>query len=184
MVNKLSEGNPDAFPVFYDRYSKLIYYTIQSIEKDLTEDIFQDFFVRLQDTCFRSLQMWNRSRPLPGYLRQVVRNFTLDKLRKEKPYREQRGSDVLEHLDVESNEASIQETIEMRDMRKAAIHAWAKLPSVRDRRLICGKFHRETPPDIAADRERLNPGAFRKALFDAQRRYLAIVKISMPEFFS
>ena len=184
LINKLAEGNQAASTLFYNRYSRLIYYTIQNVEKDLTDDIFQDFFVRLHDTRFRALQLWNRSRPLPGFLRQVVRNFALDRLRKEKPHRDQRGSDVLEDLEVESEEASAQETIEMREMRRGAIRAWAQLPSARDRRLICDKYHRDTPSGVAADREHLSPGAFRKALFDAQRRYMALVKLSIPEFFA
>jgi RNA polymerase sigma factor (sigma-70 family) len=184
LINKLAEGDRAAFTVFYNRYSKLIYYTIQNVEKDLADDIFQEFFARLHDTRFRALRLWNRSRPLPGFLRQVVRNYTLDKLRKERPHRNQSGSDVLEELQVESEEVSAQETIEMREMRKGAIRAWAQLPSARDRRLICGKYHRDTPSGVAAEREQLNPGAFRKALFDAQRRYMALVKLSIPEFFS
>jgi RNA polymerase sigma factor (sigma-70 family) len=184
LINKLAEGDRAAFTVFYNRYSKLIYYTIQNVEKDLADDIFQEFFARLHDTRFRALQLWNRSRPLPGFLRQVVRNYTLDKLRKERPHRNQRGSDVLEELQVESEEVSAQETIEVREMREGAIRAWAQLPSARDRRLICGKYHRDIPPSVAAEREQLNPGAFRKALFDAQRRYMVPVKLSMPEFFS
>ena len=184
LINKLAEGDRAAFTVFYNRYSKLIYYTIQNVEKDLADDIFQEFFARLHDTRFRALQLWNRSRPLAGFLRQVVRNYTLDKLRKERPHRNQSGSDVLEELQVESKEVSAQETIEVREMRKGAIRAWAQLPSARDRRLICGKYHRDSPSGVAAEREQLNPGAFRKAMFDAQRRYMALVKLSIPEFFS
>jgi RNA polymerase sigma factor (sigma-70 family) len=184
LINKLAEGNKAAFKVFYDRYSKLIYYTIQNIEKDLAEDIFQEFFVRLQDTGFRSLQMWNRSRPLQGFLRQVVRNFALDKLRQEKPHRNRRGSDVLEDLEVESGEVSAQERIEMCQMRKGAIRACAQLPSARDRRLIRDKFHRNVPSGVAAEREHLSPGAHRKAVFDAQRRFMALLKVLMPEYFS
>ena len=184
LINKLAEGDRAAFTVFYNRYSKLIYYTIQNVEKDLVEDIFQEFFERLHDTRFRALQLWNRSRPLPGFLRQVVRNFALDKLRKERPHRAQKGSDVLENLEVPSEEVSVQEAIEMRQMRKGAIKAWAQLSSTRDRRLICGKYHRDTPSAVAAEREGLNPGTFRKALFDAQRRYMALVQLSIPEYFS
>jgi RNA polymerase sigma factor (sigma-70 family) len=184
LINRLVEGNRAAFPAFYSRYSKLIYRTIQNVERDLVEDIFQEFFARLHDTQFRALQLWNRSRPLSGFLRQVVHNFALDKLRKERPHRNQRGSDVLEELQVESEEVSAQETIEMREMRKGAIRAWAQLPSVRDRRLICGKYHRDTPPGVAAEREHLSPGTFRKALFDAQRRYMVLIKVSIPEYFS
>ena len=106
LINKLAEGDRAAFTVFYNRYSKLIYYTIQNVEKDLVDDIFQEFFARLHDTRFRALQLWNRSCPLPGFLRQVVRNYTLDKLRKERPHRAQRGSDVLENLAVSSEEVS------------------------------------------------------------------------------
>jgi DNA-directed RNA polymerase specialized sigma24 family protein len=142
------------------------------------------FFLRLQTTQFRALQLWNRSRPLPNYLRQVVRNFVLDRLRSEKRYRGQKGSDALEELEIAAEDASAQEKIEMRQMRKGAIKAWAQLASPRDRRLICGKYHRDIPPSLAAAREGLNAGTFRKALFDAQRRYMALVKVSIPEYFS
>jgi RNA polymerase sigma factor (sigma-70 family) len=184
LVNRLAEGDRVAFTAFYNRYAKLIYYCIRQIEKDLTDDIFQDFFLREQNTQFRALQHWNRGRPLPNFLRQVVRNFTLDKLRKERPHRGHKGSDVLENLVVTSEEVSAQEAIEMRQMREGAIKAWKELPTARDRRLICGKYHRDTPSAATAKRLKLNPGAFRKALFDAQRRYMALVKRAIPEYFS
>jgi RNA polymerase sigma factor (sigma-70 family) len=184
LVNKLADGDTPAFIAFYNRYAKLIYYCIQQLEKDLADDIFQDFFLRLQNTKFRALQLWNRSLPLPNYLRKVVRNFVLDRLRSEKRYRDQKGSDALEGLEIASEDASAQEKIEMRQMRKGAIRAWAQLASAKDRRLICGKYYRDTPSSVAADREGLNANAFRKALFDAQRRYMALVKVSIPEYFS
>jgi RNA polymerase sigma factor (sigma-70 family) len=184
LVNRLAKGDTTAFLAFYDRYGKLIYYCIQQIDKDLADDICQDFFLRLQTTQFRALKLWNRSRPLPNYLRQVVRNFVLDRLRSEKRYRDQKGSDALDELEIAAEEASAQEKLEMRQMRKGAISAWAQLASAHDRRLICGKYHRDTPPSVAAEREGLNAGTFRKALFDAQRRYMALVKVSIPEYFS
>ena len=90
---------------------------------------------------------------------------------------------MLEGLEIASNEISAQETLEKRDLRRSAIKAWLQLSSTRDRRLICGKFHRDTPPSVAAEREGLNAGTFRKALFDAQRRYMALVRASVPEYF-
>ena len=185
LVDKLAERNEEAFRTFYKRYSKLIYYTIQNVDKDLADENFQEFFLRLQDTRFRALQMWNRSRPLPGFLRQVVRNFALDRLRKEKKANPRRsGSDEIDRLEVASEDISAQEIFEMREMRKGAVRAWAQLPSARDRRIICGKYFRDTSSGAAAEREFLSPGAYRKALFDAQRRFLALVKVSMPEYFS
>ena len=184
LVNRLASGDMTAFTAFYNRYAKLIYHCIQQIEKDLADDVFQDFFLRLQKTQFNALQLWNRSRPLPNYLRQVVRNFVLDRLRSEKRYRDQKGSDALDELEIAAEEASAQEKLEMRQMRKGAISAWAQLASAKDRRLICGKYYRDTPSSVAADREGLNANAFRKALFDAQRRYMALVKVSIPEYFS
>ena len=55
---------------------------------------------------------------------------------------------------------------------------------MRDRRLICGKYHRDTFPGAEAEREDLRPATFRKALFDAQRRYMVLIKVSIPEYFS
>ncbi len=183
IVNRLVDGDPEAFAAFYTRYGKLIYYCIQQIEKSAAEDVFQEFFVRLQNTQFRPLRLWNRSRPLPNFLRQVVRNLVLDRLRSEKRYRNQQGSEVLDELEIASEEVSAEETMEKRDLRRGAIKAWLQLSSQRDRRIICGKFHRDTPPNVAAEREGLSAGTFRKALFDAQRRYMAFVKVSVPEYF-
>ena len=184
LIDRLVGGDGAAFNVFYARYSKLIYHVIKRIDTASTDDIFQDFFYKLQESRFKALRMWNRSSPLPSFLRQVVRNFTLDKLRTEKPRRAPLVSDALEGLEVEAADPSAEEAVEMRDLRRGAIRAWAQLPSERDRRLVCGKYFRDTPSAVAAERERLNPGAYRKALFDAQRRYLALVKLSLPEYFS
>ena len=102
LVNRLADSNGAAFNAFYGRYAKLIYYSIQKMEKDLTEDIFQDFFVWLQYTQYRALRCWNRSSPLPNFLRQVVRNFALDRLRSQKRYRDQKGSDALRDVEIAS----------------------------------------------------------------------------------
>lgn len=184
LVNRLAEGDRVAFTAFYNRYAKLIYYCVRQIEKDLTDDIFQDFFLWLQNTQFRALQLWNRGRPLPNYLRQVVRNFALDRRRSEERHRGRRGPDAPEELGIASEDVSAQEKIEMRELRRGAIKAWARLEKPRDRRLICDKYHRETPSSVAAEREGINANAFRKALFDAQQRYTALVKRSIPEYFS
>ena len=184
LVNRLANGDRVAFTAFYNRYAKLIYYCVRQIEKDLTDDIFQDFFLWLQNTHFRALQLWNRTRPLPNYLRQVVRNFALDRRRSEERHRGRRGPDAPEELGIASEDVSAQEKIEMLELRKGAIKAWGQLPSKRDRRLICDKYHRDTPSSVAAEREGINANAFRKALFDAQRRYMALVKGSIPEYFS
>lgn len=142
IVNRLVEGDAEAFAAFYNRYAKLIYYCVGQIEKNSPDDIFQDFFVRLQNTQFRPLCLWNRSRPLPNFLRQVVRNLALDRLRSEQRYRRQDGSDVLDEIEIASEAASAQEKMEARDLRRGAIKAWPQLSSPRDRRIICGKFHR------------------------------------------
>ena len=184
LIDKLADDDRAAFAAFYSRYSKLIYYTVRSVERDLADDIFQDFFLRLQDTRFRALRMWNRSLPLSGFLRQVVRNFALDRLRKEKTGPRTGGSNEIESLELESGDISAQEVLEMRETRKGAIRAWAQLPSARDRRLICGKYYRDTSSGAGATREGLTPGAYRKALFDAQRRFMALVKASIPDYLS
>ncbi|RBP09768.1 RNA polymerase sigma factor (sigma-70 family) [Roseiarcus fermentans] len=184
LIERLVEGDRAAFGEFYERYSQLIYHSIRRLDADLCDDLFQEFFARLQETRFRALQQWGRTRPFPGFLRQVVRNFVLDRLRRERTRRRAFESAEDPAGEVETGEVSAQEAIEMRQLRKGAIKAWSKLSSVRDRRLICVKYFRDLPPAVAAERERLNPGAYRKALFDAQRRYMALVKLSLPEYFS
>ena len=184
LIDGLVEGDQAAFTAFYERYSRLIYHLISRLESDIGDDIFQEFFVKLQETRFRALQQWRRSRPFPNFLRRIVRNFALDRLRSETMRRRAIELDDVSLDDVDSGEVSVQEAIEMREMRKGAIRAWSELPSERDRRIICGKYFRDIPSALAAERERLAPGAYRKALFDAQRRFMTLVKRSLPDYFS
>ena len=184
LINRLVVGDEDSFSAFYKRYGRLIYYCIQQHRTSSTDDIFQDFFLKLQSNQFRALSLWERSRPLPSYLRVVVKNFCIDWERSERRHRHPEGADELAKLAQRPDESPSPELQhERRDLRRGAIKAWLSLSSKRDQRLICDKFHRETPQSVAAEREGLSPGAFRKALFDAQKRYLNIVQQAVPEYF-
>lgn len=183
LIERLVAGDRSAFGVFYERYSRLIYHSIRRFDDTLGDDFFQEFFERLHETRFRALEQWRGSRPFPGFLRQVVRNFVLDRLRRESG-RRRIETDGLPDDEVEAGGESVEAAIQMRELRKGAIRAWARLTSARDRRIICVKYFRDLPAAEAATREQLNPGAYRKALFDAQRRYLSLVRNSLPEYFS
>ena len=184
LANRLVAGDTDAFNAFYKRYGRLIYYCIQQSTDLAPDDIFQEFFLRLQGSQFRALAQWERSRPLPSFLRAIVKNFVIDRHRSEKRHKNHSDIDDNSNQNLVDQAPTGQDLREKRDLRRGGINAWLKLSSPRDQRLICGKFHRETPPAVAAEREGLSSGAYRKALFDAQKRYLLLVQQAVPEYFA
>jgi len=229
LVNRLVDGDRAAFAEFHRRYERVIAHCIRSSVRGNprmeTDDLLQDFFLKLQATAFRDLNRWNRQTPLPLFLRHIVGNFVIDRYRADptSPGRGQRnispnqdernprpsavtwfsgkrsrlfganrstpGRLVLEPLDDEQHDSDVPGTspsaaLESRQLRRRGLEAWAKLTSGRDRRLICIKFHRETPADQAAALEGLSAGTYRKAVFDAQKRYLTHLRSLAPEFFS
>ena len=99
-----------------------------------------------------------------------------------KPHRGDEGAED-EEESISGWHAPPDTRLESRELRRRGILAWSRLSSERDRRLICGKFHRETPADAAATAEGLSPGTFRKAIFDAQKRYTASLRLVAPEFY-
>jgi RNA polymerase sigma factor (sigma-70 family) len=230
LVNRLVEGDTAAFVEFYRRYERVIAHCIRVAVRGNprmeTDDLLQDFFVKLQATAFRDLNRWNRQTPLPLFLRHIVSNFAIDRYRADptSPGRRRRdasppeddrnpkpsvvtwlsgkrsrlfgghrgapGRLALEPLDDDERHdpdapgSNPSAALESRQLRRRGLEAWAKLTSERDRRLICIKFYRETPADRAAAQEGLSAGAYRKAVFDAQKRHLTHLRSLAPEFFS
>ena len=90
----------------------------------------------------------------------------------------------LDDNDLEDFSADPTAALESRQLRRRGLEAWARLTSDRDKRLICAKFHRETPADKMAAQEGLSAVTFRKAIFDAQKRHIAHLRTLAPEFFS
>ena len=184
IVDRLLRGVPGAFDLFYQRYERLIYHCIrrQADAADV-DDIFQSFFVRLVARDYRVLRLWQRGSSLPNYLSRVIRNFVVDFQRK-KP----RGETLVGGLqDLEEHEREGEETVGtalvLKQLRKKALQAWAKLDR-RDRLLVCCKFHRDLTNEAMAERLNLTGGALRTALSRAQGRLLASLKALAPEYFS
>lgn len=211
LVNRLVGGDLSAFPLFYHRYARLIRHCIAKRTHLEADDLLQEFFVKLQTGNYKALDHWNRVTPLVNYLAIIVRNFTIDAHRRQfgrtktstdtdhpAPsligwvkgliFRGARGGEDDpgdDESDQESDWHAPPDTRwERRELRKQGIRAWSQLSSPRDRRLICGKFHRDTPAEQAALAEGLSGGTFRKAMFDAQRRYMALLRGVAPEFFA
>lgn len=92
-------------------------------------------------------------------------------------------SEELDTLAGEDVSLRADDKIERRSLRRSGIKAWLELRSDRDRRLICYKYHRDTPNEVIGQRENLTGGAIRKALFDAQKRFMLHLKVVAPEYF-
>lgn len=84
LVAALILGEPEAAEVFVQRWSPMIY-GIAKQDFRLTDadaqDIFQTVFERLCEKDFRRLRLWNGQSPLGSYLRILVRNLIIDRMR-------------------------------------------------------------------------------------------------------
>ena len=211
LINRLSDGSKLAFSEFYRRFGILIMRHIRGMTRDKPrlepDDLLQEFFLKLQATAYRDLNLWNRQTPLPLFLRHIVRNFVIDRWRADptSPGRRRQTAvtpgdrqepatgrvrfesvDDLWERDAEAEKdlrPDPADVLEARELRRQGLTAWARLTSDRDRRLVCGKFHRDIPADEACAREGLSSGAYRKAIFDAQKRLLGHLRALAPEFF-
>ncbi len=185
LINGLVSGSQNSFETFYRRYEKLIYHCIRSrVKTGDADEIFQEFFIKLQSNHYRSLDLWNRNSSFVNYLSTIVRNFTIDRLRAKSNRELSVGhSEELDTLAGEDVSLRADDKIERRSLRRSGIKAWLELRSDRDRRLICHKYHRDTPSEVIGQRENLTGGAIRKALFDAQKRFMLHLKVVAPEYF-
>jgi RNA polymerase sigma factor (sigma-70 family) len=195
LVDRLIRGVPGAFDLFYQRHKRVIYHCIRARADALdADDLLQSFFERLIEGDHHILKLWQRGTSLPIYLSRVIRNFVIDFHRTKRSRK--RTADALSGLAlidtplVKEGTTSgaplraeeITPTIELRELRRLGLQAWAKL-DVRDRFLVCGKLHRELSNETMAERLKLTEGALRTALSRAQGRLFAGLKIMAPEYF-
>jgi RNA polymerase sigma factor (sigma-70 family) len=145
---------------------------------------------------YRILKLWQRGTSLPIYLSRVIRNFVIDfhRANRIRTRLEVAADGVDRHEkdpDAPRNKKTpgaphqmdeITAAIELRELRKAGLQAWANLDT-RDRFLMCGKFHRELDHDAMAERLKVTAGALRTALSRAQGRLLERLKTIAPEYF-
>lgn len=185
IVNNLVAGKPQAFEIFYQQYSKLIYHCIRSRESSgNVDEYFQDFMLKLHSTNYRSLNNWSRSASFKSYLSVIVRNFVIDRQRANSKKELASGSatDLEKPLGADLDKLPDQK-IEARELRKAGLKAWSKLSSDRDRCLICDIYHRDRDNDLISQSLGLSGGTLRKAVFDAKRRFMLSLRDAAPEFF-
>lgn len=185
LVNALARGDTRLFATFYDRYSKLIRHCIISRTRMDVDDLLQNFFARLHEKGYRQLDGWDRKSRLSGYLSVIVKNFVIDEWRVS-PNAKYKFEE-LKDLDLEEAHTAPgtmpDAAYESLQLRRRGIMAWSKLPTPRDRCLICNHYHRETPPQLAATTVGLTDGAFRTALSRANERYLGLLQKTAPEYF-
>jgi RNA polymerase sigma factor (sigma-70 family) len=195
LVDRVLRGVPGAFDTFYRRHKRLIYHCIRARSDAIdADDLLHSFFERLIERNYHILKLWQRGTSLPIYLSTVIRNFVIDFHRAKRSRRT--TADALARLAlidtplVKEGTTSgaplraeeITPNLELRELRRLGLQAWAKL-DVRDRFLVCGKFHRELSNEAMAARLKLAEGALRTALSRAQGRLLAGLKIRAPEYF-
>lgn len=185
LVNALVGRDTRSFATFYNRYCKLIRHCISSRTDMDADDLLQIFFAKLHEKGYRQLDGWDRKSRLSGYLAFLVRNFVIDQWRKS-PNAKYKFEE-LKDLDLEEANTAPgtmpDAAYESLQLRRRGITAWSKLPTPRDRHLICNHYHRETPPHLAALSVGLTDGAFRTALSRANHRYLELLRKTAPEYF-
>ena len=84
LVKVYEEGNNAAFEVLLTRYNSKVYYYIYQIvrDKELTEDIFQDTFIKAVMTIQQG--RYFESGKFLGWINRIAHNLIIDHFRKEK----------------------------------------------------------------------------------------------------
>jgi RNA polymerase sigma-70 factor (ECF subfamily) len=87
LLSRVRAGDPQAFADLYDRYSSLVFgYSLRLIrDRALAEDVTQEVFL----TLFRRGTSYDSSRPFVPWLLTLVKNKTIDFLRRSKGRAEQ-----------------------------------------------------------------------------------------------
>lgn len=190
LINALTDSKPGAFEIFYKRYHRLIYHIvkckIQGIYSTDVDDVFQDFFTDLKAKNYRQLGMWNRSSSFVSYLSTIVRNFTLDQIRKKNSYTaslKKINTEQTEFDKIDPTDSALDKLIH-KALKRSGIKAWLNLQNPRDRRLICDKYHKNSPYEKISSREGLNNNATRQAIFAAQQRFMSNLRLMAPEYFT
>jgi len=194
LVDQLLRGVSGAFELFFRRYQRLINHCVRArADAGDVDDLVQGFFERLMARDYRDLKLWQRGTSLPVYLSVVIRNFVTDfnraKYARQKKFAVQfdtLSEHALKNVSEEGANITIAEeitsAIELRELRKLGIQAWAKLEK-RDRFIVCGRLHRELNNETMAERLELTGGALRTALSRAHVRLLLGLKTLAPEYF-
>lgn len=91
LVDRLISGDHEAADLFTTRFSRLVWAVLLrdfGLPRDLSEDLYQDLFLRLWDDDYRRLRNWSRQGDFASYLTTIVRHLSLDRLRARAPERE------------------------------------------------------------------------------------------------
>jgi len=172
LVAALILGDPDAAGVFVRRWSPVIY-GIARQEFRLSEadaqDVFQSVFERLCEKDFRRLRLWNGRGSLGGYLRRLVRNLIIDRLR---------GSHDCPEPDLDPEEGEVDEPVRglVRDAEAECIRGAIDHLRDRDQRLIRRRHWQEASYRDIAEAEDMSVNNVGVALLRAERRLAAWIE--------
>ncbi|MCK4790240.1 MAG: sigma-70 family RNA polymerase sigma factor [Desulfobacteraceae bacterium] len=84
LIARIIAGDPISANIFVDRFSRLIWFILlRSMEIPLndSQEIYQNFFMRLWEKDYKRLRSWRGDGELRAYLRRILRNCAADYFR-------------------------------------------------------------------------------------------------------
>ena len=171
LVAALILGEAEAADVFVRRWSPMIH-AIVTQDFRLSDadagDVFQAVFERLWEDDYRRLRLWNGRGSLGGYLRTLVRNLLIDRLRVQHDCPEPAPEPPGEHEDAAGGL--------LRDEQAECIREAVGQLGERDQRLIRLRHWREASYRDIAAAEGMSLTNVGVALLRAERRLAAWIR--------
>ena len=166
-LNACIQVSKEAWGVFVEKYTKLIYHTIyRTLESHNADHLSQDssdihnsVFSSLLDDDFKKLKQYKGKNgcTVPSWLRKVTSNFTLNYIKKQKKYKPieddttdnvdviERGSDPQQQPDEELLKK------ESEEMRKKLVKVLVKDLNAKDKLFLELSYGKKLPPGKIAE---------------------------------
>ncbi len=163
LIKDCINGKEEAWHAFIDRFSKLVYYSINravnpysaNLDPEDIEDIYSEVFLSFIENNYRKLRQFEDDKgcTLSSWVRLITARHTIDFLRKKKQHvsiddESDNGSSIKENLS--DNKPTVHDYMELSEREKIIDEAMKDLPS-SDMLFIELYYKREFSPEEIAD---------------------------------
>jgi RNA polymerase sigma-70 factor, ECF subfamily len=152
LAEAMAAGNSEALEVLYDRYSRVVlsFATRMLGDRQSGEELLQEVFLR----AWQQAHNYSAARgTFVTWLLSITHNMSIDEIRKRKrrPQRADSADPVLLLTNVTDNAPSVEESVELGDLRETMVRAIGTLPEAQRRAIELAYFRGLTQREIAEE---------------------------------
>ena len=152
LAEAMVAGNSEALEVLYDRYSRVVlsFATRMLGDRQSGEELLQEVFLR----AWQQAHNYSAARgTFVTWLLSITHNMSIDEIRKRKrrPQRADSADPVLLLTNVTDNAPSVEESVELGDLRETMVRAIGTLPEAQRRAIELAYFRGLTQREIAEE---------------------------------